>query len=84
MESLNNKLDKLSDLQKEDILREMAVRIERDAKINAPAKSGELRQSITHTVSPEEARIGTNLFYAPYVHQGTGSGAINKDGRQGW
>jgi len=77
-------LDKLSDLQKEDILREMAVRIERDAKINAPAKSGELRQSITHTVSPEEARIGTNLFYAPYVHQGTGSGAINKDGRQGW
>ena len=26
--------------------------------------------------------VGTNLYYAPYVHQGTGIYAVNDDGRK--
>lgn len=48
--------------------------IEADAKANAPVDSGELRRSITTVVDEEklEAKVGTNLDYAPYVHEGTG------------
>lgn len=33
--------------------------------------TGRLRNSITHTTSDNTAYIGTNVEYAPYVHEGT-------------
>ena len=43
------------------------------AKKLAPVDTGNLRNSITHTVDDEEpaAYIGTNVEYAPYVCLGT-------------
>lgn len=47
---------------------------------------GQLVQSITHEVEQDEhgvtGYIGSNVEYAPYVHQGTGLYAVNGDGRQ--
>ena len=55
--------------------------VEADATLRAPVGKypagsgrvgGNLRSSITHrVVSDEEARVGTNVEYAPYVEQGT-------------
>lgn len=60
--------------------------IEADAKRNCPVDDGRLRSSITHTVeaTDEQARgrVGTNVEYAPYVHEGTGIYAKNGDGRK--
>lgn len=83
LESLNAKLDKLKTANAEQAMKDACMLVERDAKINAPVgKTGELRNSITSEWTAAEGRIGTNLFYAPYVHQGTGIYAINGDGRQ--
>lgn len=83
LESLNLKLDKLKTANAEQAMKDACMVVERDAKLNAPVgKTGELRNSITSEWTAAEGRIGTNLFYAPYVHQGTGIYAINGDGRQ--
>ena len=50
--------------------------------VNPYSPTGTLRNSITSTYDDKEGRIGTNLDYAPYVHQGTGIYAVNGDGRQ--
>lgn len=44
------------------------------AKRLCPVDTGNLRNSISHKVDPEEpaAYIGTDLSYAPYVELGTG------------
>ena len=56
--------------------------VERTAKELAPVgNTSALRNSITSEWTAEEGRIGTNLEYAPYVHQGTGIYAVNGDGR---
>ena len=51
-------------------------KVERKAKRLAPVDKGQLRSSITsHVVfrgGLPIGRIGTNLKYAPWVHQGTG------------
>ncbi len=51
--------------------------IERDAKRNAPVDQGRLRSSITHDVyqvapAGVTGRVGTSVFYAPFVEYGTG------------
>lgn len=46
------------------------------------SSTGDLRNSIMSEWNEKEGRIGTNLEYAPYVHQGTGIYAVNGDGRQ--
>lgn len=46
------------------------------------SQTGRLAKSITAEVVDKEAYIGTNVYYAPYVHQGTGIYAANGDGRQ--
>lgn len=60
--------------------------VESDAKHRCPVDDGTLRGSITHAVEIEGADIvgyvGTNVEYAPYVHQGTGIYAVNGDGRK--
>lgn len=60
--------------------------IEADGKRNCPVDNGRLRASITHSVeaTPEQARgrVGTNVDYAPYVHEGTGIYAKDGNGRK--
>lgn len=43
--------------------------IENESKEKCPVDTGTLRASITHTVSKEKGRIGTNVEYAPPVHE---------------
>lgn len=60
--------------------------VEADAKRGCPVDQGFLRASITSeasaSVSEITGRIGSNLEYAPYVHNGTGIYAKNGDGRK--
>ena len=60
--------------------------VENQAKQNCPVDQGFLRASITSEteVTAEEivGRTGSNLEYAPYVHNGTGIYAVAGDGRK--
>ncbi len=60
--------------------------IEGEARKECPVDQGFLRASITHSVQEDGDKligtIGSNLEYAPYVHQGTGIYAVNGDGRK--
>ena len=60
--------------------------VERQAKQDCPVDEGILRASITHEVSFDAneivGRIGSNLEYAPYVHNGTGIYAVDGNGRK--
>lgn len=60
--------------------------VEGEARKNCPVDQGELRASITSEteVTSEEivGRVGSNLEYAPYVHNGTGIYAVAGDGRK--
>lgn len=58
-----------------------------DAKRNCPVEDGTLRNSITYSVEEEAdgnlaGYVGSNLDYAPYVHQGTGIYALEGNGRK--
>lgn len=82
IDSLYVKLDKLSDIKATEFLSEACMLVERTAKEYCPVgPTAELRNSITSEWDNQEGRIGTNLEYAPYVHQGTGIYAVNGDGR---
>ena len=59
-------------------LTKAALLVEADAKIHCPVDTGLLRNSITHTINGNEAEVGTNMEYAPYVEFGTG--LFNVDG----
>ncbi len=60
--------------------------VEEDAKKNCPVDMGVLRASITSevtvTVDKITGIIGSNLEYAPYVHNGTGIYAKDGNGRK--
>ncbi len=60
--------------------------VEEEAKGGCPVDTGILRASITSSVEVSETeitgRIGSNLEYAPYVHNGTGIYAKDGDGRK--
>lgn len=60
--------------------------VEDTAKEDCPHDDGLLRQSITSSVEEENGEfvgyVGTNLEYAPYVHQGTGIYAVEGNGRK--
>lgn len=45
--------------------------VEGMAKRLTPVKTGQLRRSINSQVVGDEARVGTNVHYAPYVEYGT-------------
>lgn len=80
--SLNFKLSKLaSPAMATQFLRKAGAMVERDAKRNCPVDTGNLRSSITHEVVGDVCAIGTNVEYAPYVHQGTGIYATDGTGR---
>ena len=48
-----------------------ALLVEGDAKLRAPVDTGNLRSSITHTVSGDRATVHTNVQYAPYIEYST-------------
>jgi hypothetical protein len=50
------------------------VKIESEIKKRTPVKSGQLKASFTHYISPDATQgvVGTNKEYAPYVEEGTG------------
>ena len=52
-------------------LKELATDIEKEAKRNTPVLTGHLRNSIESEVDGLEANIGTDCYYAPFVHDGT-------------
>ena len=56
--------------------------VEGEAKRKAPARDGQLRQSITHAVEDFTGYVGSNLEYAPYVEIGTGIHSSEGTGRQ--
>lgn len=60
--------------------------VEADSKKNCPVNDGILRDSITHAVEEDGETvigyIGSNVDYAPYVHQGTGIYALMGNGRK--
>lgn len=67
--------NKASKNQIEAALSAGALVIQNQAKVNAPVRTGTLRRSVTHEVEAGngegQARIGTNIEYAPYVEFGT-------------
>jgi len=79
--SLIIKLDKLGDTSTTKSLEKACLLVENSAKEKAPVNTGNLRNSITYEVEGDTGIIGTNLEYAPYVHEGTGLFAANGDGR---
>lgn len=82
LDSLNFKLSLLADPKLADkFLRKAGAMVEKDAKKNCPVDTGDLRQSITHEVENGVCAIGTNMEYAPYVHQGTGIYSVEGTGR---
>ena len=60
--------------------------VEADSKKNCPVNDGTLRESITHAVEEDGETvvgyIGSNIDYAPYIHQGTGIYALMGNGRK--
>ena len=52
-------------------LEAVGLQAEGYAKRLCPVDTGNLRNSITHTSDDDTAYIGTNVEYAPYVHDGT-------------
>lgn len=85
-------LSKLKELQQKipeqtkEALDRVCKKIEADSKQNCPAGTGMLRESITsgieETAEGINGYIGSNLEYAPYVHQGTGLFAADGNGRK--
>ena len=69
-EAINRRLDRACQI------------VENEAKTNCPVNDGVLRASITHQVEDSKGVIGTNVEYAPYVHEGTGIYAKDGQGRQ--
>lgn len=54
----------------------VSIVVQTRARQNAPVNTGRLRASIAYEVDtsspPEYAKVGTNVFYAPYMEYGTG------------
>ena len=52
-----------------------AYQVQNKARANCPVDTGNLRGSITHEIAQDgeglSARVGTNVPYAVYVHEGT-------------
>ena len=69
-----------------DAMTKACLKVEADSKKNCPAGTGTLRQSITTSVEADsdgvKGYVGSNLEYAPYVHQGTGIYAKDGNGRK--
>ena len=76
------KLDKLGNVSVNEALEKACLVVENTAKEKVPVDTGNLRNSITHTVEDNVGTVGTNVEYAPYVEFGTGLFSSQGDGRQ--
>lgn len=69
------KLAKLNNDALKEVMLKSAILVEGNAKEKCPVLTGRLRSSITHDVKTQgkkhQARIGTNVEYAPHVEFGT-------------
>ena len=83
--SVDNATDLIIQDMKEKMDRSCLV-VEGEARKNCPVDQGPLKASITsETETTEEeviGRVGSNLEYAPYVHNGTGIYAKDGNGRK--
>ena len=71
----------------EEALKKAVLKVEADSKKNCPVDDGILRASIQSDVEKENKNtisgyVGSNVDYAPYVHQGTGIYAKDGNGRK--
>lgn len=82
IDSLSNKLSKISNIDLTQPLTECCLIVENEAKILCPVDKGLLRMSITHEVEKNVGVVGTNMSYAPYVEFGTGLFSSEGTGRQ--
>lgn len=58
--------------QPNDLIKRVLMQVEAAAKKRTPVRTGNLRRSITNKVeTAQRGRVGTNVKYAPYVHEGT-------------
>lgn len=60
-------------LDKQRLMSRIVITVEGQAKRRTPVRTGHLRRSITHRVerAGERGIVGTNVKYAPFVHEGT-------------
>lgn len=82
LDKLLKKLEKLDNIDLDEVLNKACILVENDAKKKCPVDKGQLRNSITHEVERTEAVVGTNTEYAPYVEIGTGIFSSEGTGRQ--
>lgn len=83
VDGLIKKLSKINTQSTIRALTKSGLLVEGTAKELCPVDDGQLRQSInSKVIDNRNASIGTNVEYAPYVHQGTGIYATNGDGRK--
>ena len=73
--AMEAKAQQLSGTPMMNALRDCALMVEYDAKVNAPVNTGRLRASITPEVRVEGeivmGVVGSNVEYAPYMELGT-------------
>ena len=69
-----------------ECLEKVCLRLESEGRKNCNVDTGMLRDSITHVIEETQntliGYIGSNIEYAPYIHQGTGIYAIDDNGRK--
>ena len=71
MDWRGDKVIRAAEQAKKKALTEAALIVEGQAVSLAPVDTGNLKNSITHQVKEDEARIGTNTDYGPYLEFGT-------------
>ena len=60
------------DTRNRKLITKIVIKAEANSKRVTPVRTGHLRRSLTHrVVSNTEGRVGTNVNYARYVHDGT-------------
>lgn len=52
-------------------LKKITLFLHREVQTSTPVDTGRLRSSVTSQVAAEFGRVGTNVFYAPFVEYGT-------------
>lgn len=54
-----------------ELLEQLGVEIEAEAKAACPVRTGRLRESIEHEIDGDTLRVGSNVEYSVYVEEGT-------------
>lgn len=86
-ENLKKVAEALAGKATQNPLEKTCLTIVRDAKLKCPTDDGTLRNSIQYEISNDDegnltGYVGSNIEYAPYVHEGTGIYAKDGNGRK--